>query len=114
MTGELATIASAFAPRPVVYRTMDFRTNEFRNLEGGEEFEPHEENPMIGFRGCYRYVKDPETFALELEALAHGSRAVPQPAPHDPVRPHHVGARRSASQRSIAARSGTTDGWSAG
>ena len=49
---------------------MDFRTNEFRNLEGGEEYEPHEENPMIGFRGCYRYVKDPETFALELEALA--------------------------------------------
>ena len=70
MTGELATIAGAFAPRPVVYRTMDFRTNEFRNLEGGDEFEPHEENPMIGFRGCYRYIKDPETFALELEALA--------------------------------------------
>jgi pyruvate,water dikinase len=70
MAAELTTIAAAFAPRPVVYRTMDFRTNEFRNLEGGDEFEPHEENPMIGFRGCYRYVKDPETFALELEAIA--------------------------------------------
>jgi pyruvate,water dikinase len=70
MTGELSTIAGAFFPRPVVYRTMDFRTNEFRNLTGGDRFEPHEENPMIGFRGCYRYIKDPETFALELEALA--------------------------------------------
>jgi pyruvate,water dikinase len=70
MAAALGHIAGAFAPRPVVYRTMDFRTNEFRNLEGGDAFEPHEENPMIGFRGCYRYVKDPETFALELEALA--------------------------------------------
>jgi pyruvate,water dikinase len=49
---------------------MDFRTNEFRNLEGGAEYEPHEENPMIGFRGCYRYVNDPETFNLELAAVA--------------------------------------------
>jgi pyruvate,water dikinase len=70
MSAELSTIAGAFAPRPVVYRTMDFRTNEFRNLRGGDRFEPHEENPMIGFRGCYRYINDPETFALELEAVA--------------------------------------------
>lgn len=70
MSAELTTIAGAFFPRPVVYRTMDFRTNEFRNLTGGDEFEPHEENPMIGFRGCYRYIKNPETFALELEAIA--------------------------------------------
>jgi pyruvate,water dikinase len=66
----LTTIAAAFEPRPVVYRTMDFRTNEFRNLTGGAEFEPQEENPMIGFRGCYRYIRDPETFALELETIA--------------------------------------------
>ena len=70
MAVELQKIAGAFNPRPVVYRTMDFRSNEFRNLSGGEEFEPREENPMIGFRGCYRYIKDPETFALELEMLA--------------------------------------------
>jgi pyruvate,water dikinase len=70
MVDGLSTIAAAFAPRPVVYRTMDFRTNEFRELTGGAEFEPHEENPMIGFRGCYRYIRDPETFALELETLA--------------------------------------------
>jgi pyruvate,water dikinase len=70
MGDGLTTIAAAFEPRPVVYRTMDFRTNEFRNLTGGEDFEPLEENPMIGFRGCYRYIRDPETFALELETIA--------------------------------------------
>lgn len=77
MTDELSTIAGAFFPRPVVYRTMDFRTNEFRELTGGDRFEPHEENPMIGFRGCYRYIKNPETFALELEALAHTREQFP-------------------------------------
>ncbi|MCV7348315.1 phosphoenolpyruvate synthase [Mycolicibacterium rhodesiae] len=63
-------IASAFAPRPVVYRATDFRTNEFRHLQGGEAYEPVENNPMIGYRGCYRYVKEPDVFALELRALA--------------------------------------------
>lgn len=70
LAGGLATIAGAFGARPVVYRTMDFRTNEFRALSGGADFEPVEANPMIGFRGCYRYVNDPETFGLELEAIA--------------------------------------------
>jgi len=70
MTAQLGRIAAAFAPRPVVYRTMDFRSNEFRGLTGGEEFEPIEQNPMIGYRGCYRYLHDTETFALELEMLA--------------------------------------------
>lgn len=70
MAAGLETIVSAFAPRPVVYRTMDFRSNEFRGLTGGDEFEPHEENPMIGYRGCFRYIKDPETFGLELSTLA--------------------------------------------
>ena len=63
-------VASAFAPRPVVYRASDFRTNEFRNLKGGEEYEPEEHNPMIGYRGCYRYVSNPDLFNLELAALA--------------------------------------------
>ena len=63
-------IAAAFAPRPVVYRATDFRSNEFRGLEGGDKYEPVEHNPMIGYRGCYRYVKEPELFSLELEALA--------------------------------------------
>ena len=69
MAESLLTITRAFAPRPVVYRSIDFRSNEFRNLEGGERFEPQEENPMIGYRGCYRYVQDPELFNLELDVL---------------------------------------------
>jgi pyruvate,water dikinase len=70
MVTSVARIAAAFAPRPVVYRATDFRSNEFRGLVGGAEYEPAEHNPMIGFRGCYRYIKQPELFALELEALA--------------------------------------------
>jgi pyruvate,water dikinase len=61
--------ARVFHPRPVVYRSMDFRTNEFRGLEGGERFEPAEANPMIGYRGCYRYVREPDLFRLELEVI---------------------------------------------
>ncbi|MGQ9351197.1 phosphoenolpyruvate synthase [Mycolicibacterium gilvum] len=70
MVDSVGRIAAAFSPRPVVYRATDFRSNEFRGLTGGGEYEPVEHNPMIGFRGCYRYVKEPELFALELEALA--------------------------------------------
>jgi pyruvate,water dikinase len=67
---ELGKVARAFAPRPVIYRHYDFRSNEFRHLGGGESYEPREENPMIGYRGCYRYVREPELFQLELEVLA--------------------------------------------
>jgi pyruvate, water dikinase len=70
MSGSLLEITRAFAPRPVIYRTIDFRSNEFRGLEGGDAFEPVEENPMIGYRGCFRYVREPDLFALELELLA--------------------------------------------
>jgi pyruvate,water dikinase len=66
----LERIAIAFAPRPVIYRATDFRSNEFRGLRGGEAYEPVEHNPMIGYRGCYRYVKEPDLFTLELQALA--------------------------------------------
>ena len=69
MVASLERIAHAFAPRPVVYRSIDFRTNEFRGLEGGDRFEPHEENPMIGYRGCFRYVDQPDLFRLELDVL---------------------------------------------
>ena len=48
---------------------------------------------MIGFRGCYRYIKDPETFALELDALARNPGSIPEPARDDPVRSNDVGAR---------------------
>ena len=65
----LRKVCAAFGTRPVVYRATDFKTNEYKSLEGGAEFEPHEENPMIGYRGCFRYIKDPEVFRLELEAV---------------------------------------------
>lgn len=77
LTESLLRVALAFAPRPVIYRAMDFRTNEFRELKGGDGFEPHEENPMIGYRGCFRYVRDPEVFAMELEALARTREQAP-------------------------------------
>jgi pyruvate,water dikinase len=69
MADGLTTFAAGFAPRPITYRTIDFRTNEFRNLEGGERFEPEEANPMIGVRGALRYTREPDLFALELEAV---------------------------------------------
>lgn len=69
LAAGLTIFAAAFHPRPVVYRFTDFKTNEYRNLSGGEEFEPEEENPMIGYRGCFRYHKDPEVFQLELDAI---------------------------------------------
>ena len=65
----MTTICNALKPRPVVYRATDFKTNEYRGLAGGDKYEPHEENPMIGYRGAMRYIKDPELFALELEAI---------------------------------------------
>lgn len=70
MVSSIGRIAAAFGSRPVVYRATDFRSNEFRGLQGGEAYEPVEQNPMIGYRGCYRYVNEPDLFALELEALA--------------------------------------------
>jgi pyruvate,water dikinase len=70
LVATLLQITRPFAPRPVIYRTYDFRTNEFRGLKGGDKHEAQEENPMIGYRGCFRYVKDPSLFNLELEALA--------------------------------------------
>ncbi len=69
MAGALNTFAAGFHPRPVTYRTIDFRTNEFRGLRGGERFEPQEANPMIGYRGALRYTQEPEVFALEMQAV---------------------------------------------
>src|SRR5690606_5398791 len=67
----IATITAAFAPQPVIVRLSDFKSNEYANLIGGTKYEPHEENPMIGFRGASRYV-DPsftKAFALECRAV---------------------------------------------
>ena len=67
----LAQVCQAFHPRPVIIRTSDFKTNEYRGMPGGEEFEPSEENPMIGWRGCSRYISPVyrPAFLLELEAI---------------------------------------------
>jgi len=59
----------AFHPRPVVYRTTDFKTNEYRNLPGGYKYEEVEENPMIGYRGCSRYTREIEVFRMEIDAI---------------------------------------------
>jgi pyruvate,water dikinase len=66
-----AIVAREFFPRPVIMRTSDFKTNEYRDLPGGEKYEPLEANPMIGWRGCSRYVKKDfeEAFRLELRAI---------------------------------------------
>jgi pyruvate, water dikinase len=69
MAASLTAFANAFAPRPITYRTIDFRTNEFRGLRGGERFEPEESNPMIGYRGALRYMREPDLLGLELEAI---------------------------------------------
>jgi pyruvate,water dikinase len=67
----VGTIAAAFYPRPVIVRLSDFKSNEYAALLGGRDFEPHEENPMIGFRGAARYIHPAyeEGFALECAAL---------------------------------------------
>ncbi|KQV69579.1 phosphoenolpyruvate synthase [Nocardioides sp. Root122] len=67
----IGMIAAAFHPRPVVVRTSDFKTNEYAGLLGGSWFEPHEENPMLGFRGASRYAHPAyaEGFALECRAI---------------------------------------------
>jgi pyruvate,water dikinase len=69
LANDLRTFAAAFYPRPVVYRATDFKTNEYRNLPGGEKYEPHEENPMMGWRGAARYMSEPEVFRMELKAI---------------------------------------------
>jgi pyruvate,water dikinase len=69
LASGLREFAKAFHPRPVVYRATDFKTNEYRNLKGGDKYEFEEENPMIGYRGASRYIHDPEVFRLEIEAI---------------------------------------------
>lgn len=67
----ISKVARAFYPRPVILRTSDFKTNEYRDMKGGVDYEPNEENPMIGWRGCSRYVSDSyrEAFMCELRAI---------------------------------------------
>jgi pyruvate,water dikinase len=66
----IATIACAFAPEPVIVRLSDFKTNEYANLIGGGQYEPHEENPMLGFRGASRFIDPSFRACFELECRA--------------------------------------------
>ncbi|MBU1200710.1 phosphoenolpyruvate synthase [Patescibacteria group bacterium] len=69
LTEGLLKFTQSFGDRPVIYRATDFKTNEYRNLIGGSAFEPQEANPMIGYRGVYRYLQDQSVFELEIEAI---------------------------------------------
>ncbi len=73
LSDGIGKVCQAFHPRPVIIRTSDFKTNEYRGMPGGEEFEPSEENPMIGWRGCSRYISPvfKPAFLCELEAIHH-------------------------------------------
>ena len=66
----IAQIAAAFAPEPVIVRLSDFKSNEYANLIGGRRYEPHEENPMLGFRGAARYIDETFRPCFELECRA--------------------------------------------
>jgi len=66
----IGTIAAAFAPEPVIVRLSDFKSNEYANLIGGRQYEPHEENPMLGFRGASRYIDETFRPCFELECRA--------------------------------------------
>ncbi|MGA2910710.1 MAG: phosphoenolpyruvate synthase [Candidatus Microgenomates bacterium] len=69
LSDDLEIFCKAFYPRPVTYRATDFKTNEYRSLLGGKYWEPVEPNPMLGFRGAFRYIASPEVFNLELQAI---------------------------------------------
>jgi pyruvate,water dikinase len=71
LANGIAMVGKAFYPRPVVLRTSDFKTNEYRDMKGGSKYEPKESNPMIGWRGCSRYVSESyrEAFMCELRAV---------------------------------------------
>jgi pyruvate,water dikinase len=66
---KLEVFVKAFEGKPVIYRATDFKTNEYRSLKGGEKYEGEEANPLIGYRGVYRYLDDPDVFKLEIDAL---------------------------------------------
>jgi pyruvate,water dikinase len=71
LTEGIATLAAAFHPKPVIVRMSDFKSNEYSSLTGGRQYEPEEENPMLGFRGAARYIAESfrECFELECRAL---------------------------------------------
>ena len=69
LSDNISIFCESFGERPVVYRLTDFKTNEYRNLKGGELFENDESNPMMGYRGAIRYINDTDVFELEVNAI---------------------------------------------
>lgn len=69
LADDLTVFCKSFEGKPVVYRATDFKTNEYRSLPGGKNWEPEEPNPMLGFRGAFRYITNPDVFTLELTAI---------------------------------------------
>ena len=113
----VGTIAAAFYPKPVIVRLSDFKTNEYARLIGGANFEPKEENPMIGFRGASRYAHPAYApgFALECAALRAGARGdgTAEPARHGALLPARRGGapghRRHGRERPHARRARARD-----
>ncbi len=101
MADSLMQFAAAFSPRPITYRTIDFRSNEFRGLKGGERFEPEEANPMIGYRGALRYTHEPDLFELELQGRRPRLGRRPRQRPPDAALREDAAAKwPSAASRS--------------
>jgi len=69
LSNKIEIFCKSFNPRPVIYRATDFKTNEYRLLKGGKYWEPEESNPLMGYRGAFRYIANPEVFNLELTAI---------------------------------------------
>jgi len=69
LADRIGVFCQEFNPRPVVYRATDFKTNEYSTLKGGDLYEPKEANPMLGFRGAFRYIVNEDVFSMELKAI---------------------------------------------
>jgi len=69
LSDGLGEICQAFNPRPVIYKALDFKTDEYCHLIGGKTYEPEEANPLLGFHGCIKAIADPKVFELELEVI---------------------------------------------
>ena len=102
LTEGIATLGAAFAPKPVIVRLSDFKSNEYSSLIGGQRYEPHEENPMLGFRGASRYHRPsfPRLLRAGVPRAEEGARrdGADQRRNHGAVRAHRErGQRRSSS-----------------
>ena len=114
MSESLLRITRAFAPRPVVYRTIDFRTNEFRGLDGGDAVRAGRGQPDDRLPRLLPLHPRARPVRARARAARPGARGDAEPPPDDPVRAHHGGSSRRASRRSTPARSAASAGCTAG